>query len=55
MSSIAAAAMTIAMIAVFLLALGGVKLLIGRRNRKQGGLMLAASLVLLVNVLIWTV
>jgi hypothetical protein len=55
MSSIASAAMTIAMIAVFLLAFGGVRLLMKGGSRKQGALMLAAALVLLANVLIWTV
>ena len=55
MSSIASAAMTVAMIAVFLLTFGGIKLLVGGKNRKQGGLMLAAAAVLLANVLIWTV
>ena len=46
--------MALAMIAVFALTFGGVRLLTSAGNRKQGGLMLLAALVLLANVLIWT-
>lgn len=46
--------MSIAMLAVFLLAGGGLWLIAKARDRKKGGLMLAAAAVLLVNVLIWT-
>jgi hypothetical protein len=48
-------AMTIAMIASLLLAFGGVRLLRLRQTRSRGVLMLAAALVLIMNVMIWTV
>jgi len=43
------------MIAAFLLAAGGVKLLLARQTRGRGALMLAAAAVLVMNVMIWTV
>lgn len=55
MEQLASLTLSIAMIAVFLLAAGGTWLVIARRNYRKGGLMLVAALVLLVNVLIWTV
>ncbi len=48
----AAYALSMVMVAVFALIVGG--LFIIRRNRKQGALMLVAAAVLFVNVLIWT-
>ena len=54
MSTIASAALTVAMIASFLLIGGAVKLLRDPHTRRKGGLMLAAALVILGNVLIWT-
>ena len=45
---------TIAMLAVFALAGGGVWTIVKRREAKRGALMLVAGLVLLGNVLIWT-
>jgi uncharacterized membrane protein len=48
-------AMTIAMIAGFLLVAGGVKLVFDRQTRGRGALMIAAGLVLIMNVMIWTV
>ena len=47
--------MSVAMLAAFLLAGGGLWLIVKRRDRKTGALMLLASLVLLGNVLIWAV
>lgn len=47
--------LAVAMIAVFALILGSVYLLRTRRDTKRGWLMLVAALVLLGNVLIWTV
>jgi hypothetical protein len=47
--------LSIVMIAAFALAWGGLWLLLKRRERKRGTLMLVAALVLLGNVLIWTV
>ena len=47
------ALLSISMLAVFALCAGGGWLIVKRRNRKQGVLMLVAALVLLGNVLIW--
>lgn len=47
------ALLSIAMLAVFALALGGGWMVAKRREKKQGVLMLIAALVLLGNVLIW--
>jgi hypothetical protein len=46
--------LSIAMIAAFLLGGGGMWLIVRRRELKKGVLMLGAALVLLGNVLIWT-
>ena len=54
LSDFSSAAMAIAMIAAFLLVLGGVKLLRGPDGRGKGILMLVAAAVLVGNVLIWT-
>ena len=48
-------AATIAMIAAFLLLAGGVKLALARQTRNRGWLMIAVALVLVMNVMIWTV
>jgi high-affinity Fe2+/Pb2+ permease len=55
MGTIASAALAIAMIAAFLLTIGGIRLILGRDNRKQGMLMLLAALVLVGNVLVWMI
>jgi Na+/pantothenate symporter len=47
------ALLSIAMLAVFALALGGGWTIAKRNNKMQGVLMLVAALVLLGNVLIW--
>ena len=47
--------MTLAMIAAFLLIFGGVKLALSRQTRGRGILMIVAALVLVMNVMIWTV
>jgi hypothetical protein len=52
-SGLGSALMSIAMIAVFLLAGGGVWLITKRRDGKKGALMLTAAAVMLGNVLIW--
>jgi hypothetical protein len=44
-----------AMIAAFLLLAGGVKLVLTRQTRKRGALMIVAALVIVTNVMIWTV
>ena len=55
MKDIAAAAMALAMIAAMLLTAGGIKLALDRHTRGRGILMIAAALVLIMNVMIWTV
>lgn len=44
----------VAMIATFALTAGGIHLLRGGRDRRKGWLMLACAVVILGNVLIWT-
>jgi high-affinity Fe2+/Pb2+ permease len=55
MQIFSSAALALAMVAAFLLAAGGVKLTLRRQTRGRGALMLAAALVLVMNVMIWTV
>lgn len=45
---------SIAMFAILALGWGGMWLIIKRRDRKRGALMIVAALVLFGNVLIWT-
>lgn len=47
-------ALSVAMIAVFLLAGAGGWLLVARRDAKRGALMIVAALVIAANVAIWT-
>ena len=47
--------LSIGVLAAFALAAGGLYLILKRRNRKQGLLMLMAATVTFANVLIWTV
>jgi hydrogenase-4 membrane subunit HyfE len=55
MQTIASAALSLAVLAAFALVAGGLYLLVAKRNRKQGLLMLLTAAVLFGNVLIWTV
>ena len=55
LSTLASAALALAMIAALLLAAGGIKLALDRQTRGRGALMLAAAAVLVMNVMIWTV
>ncbi len=55
MTGFPAAILSILVLATFALAAGGAYLLIKRRERKQGLLMLIAAAVMFGNVLIWTV
>ena len=55
MGTIASATLAIAMIAAFLLIAGGVHLIRRGEHRQQGWLMLVAALVLVGNVLVWTI
>ena len=45
----------LAMVAGFLLLAGGVKLALARQTRGRGILMILAAIVLVMNVMIWTV
>ena len=47
--------MALAMVAGFVLALGGVKLALERQTRLRGVLMIVAAAVIFMNVMIWTV
>jgi len=55
MDNISSVAMALAMVAAFLLIAGGVKLVLARQTRVRGMLMIVAALVLVMNVMIWTV
>ena len=55
MDRISSIVMTAAMIAAFLLIAGGVKLALVRQTRLRGALMIIAALVIVTNVMIWTV
>ena len=55
MDNFSTLAVTLAMIAGFLLLGGGVKLSMARQTRGRGVLMIVAALVLVMNVMIWTV
>jgi len=55
MSSFYSGAMALAMIAAFVLTAAGIKLARSRETRGRGALMIAAALVLVMNVMIWTV
>lgn len=54
MNGLGATFLSILMLAAFALAAGGIHLLIKRRDRKKGILMLAAAAVAVGNVLVWT-
>jgi high-affinity Fe2+/Pb2+ permease len=55
MEKFSSVAMALAMVAALLLLIGGVKLALARQTRVRGILMIAAALVLVMNVMIWTV
>jgi hypothetical protein len=55
MDNISSVAMALAMVSAFLLIAAGVKLAIARQTRVRGVLMIVAALVLIMNVMIWTV
>ena len=55
MTGFASAAMALAMIAAFLLAIGGSRLTMRQDDRKRGILMIVAAAVLVGNVLILTI
>jgi hypothetical protein len=55
MDNFSEVALTLAMIAGFLLLAGGTKLAFDRQTRTRGILMVVAALVIVMNVMIWTV
>jgi high-affinity Fe2+/Pb2+ permease len=55
LAGLASTVMAIAMIAAFLLIVGGIRLLLRKEERGRGALMIGAAAVLIGNVLIWTV
>lgn len=55
MSGFAAAVFSVAMIAALVLMIAGVRFTLRSEHRKQGVLMIVAGLVILANVLVWTV
>ena len=54
MGTIASGALAVAMIAALLLAAGGVRLIARGDYARQGWLMIVAAMVLVGNVLVWT-
>jgi hypothetical protein len=54
-SATASTLMSVLMIAAFLLGAGGMWLIAKRRDLRKGALMLVAGLVMLGNVLVWTI
>lgn len=54
-STFASTLLALAVLGVFALAAGGVFMLVKRRDRTRGVLMLVCAAVVLGNVLIWTV
>jgi hypothetical protein len=55
MENFSSIALGLAMVAALLLLIGGVKLALSRQTRGRDALMIAAALVLVMNVMIWTV
>jgi len=55
MDKFSSVAMAMAMVAAFLLLAGGIKLALSAQTRARGILMIVAALVLVMNVMIWTV
>ena len=55
MDKFSGSTLALTMIAGFLLLIGGVKLSLDRETRGRGILMIVAALVLVTNVMIWTV
>ena len=53
MGALATAILAVSMIGAFILAAGGARLILARRERRKGALMLVAALVILANVAIW--
>lgn len=54
MTGFGAAMLGVLMIAAFLLAAGGIHLVLRRKDGRKGALMLIAAAVMVANVLVWT-
>ena len=55
MTNFSSVVMAVGMVSAFLLIAGGVKLMSDRHTRTRGILMIVAALVIVMNVMIWTV
>jgi hypothetical protein len=55
MQNFSSVAMALAMVGAFLLAIGGIRFMFDRQTRGRGVLMIVAAIVLVTNVMIWTV
>ena len=55
MTNFSSVVMAVGMVSAFLLIAGGVKLMSNRQTRTRGILMIVAALVIVMNVMIWTV
>ena len=55
MQNFSSVAMALAMVAAFLLVIGGIRLVRDRQTRTRGVLMIVAAAVMVMNVMIWTV
>ena len=55
MTNFSSMVMAVAMVTALLLIAGGVKLALDRQTRGRGILMIVAALVMVMNVMIWTV
>ena len=55
MTNIPSVVMAVAMVSALLLIAAGVKLALNRQTRGRGILMIVAALVMVMNVMIWTV
>lgn len=54
MTGLAAFTLSILMLAAFALTAGGVWLVLKKKDRRKGGLMIVAAIVMLGNALIWS-
>lgn len=55
MQNFSVLAMGIGMVAALLLLIGGIRLALARHTRSKGILMIVAAVVIVMNVMIWTV
>ncbi len=55
MAGSGATMLSILMVTAFALTAGGTYLIVKRRDRRKGALMIVAAIVMLGNVLVWTV